>query len=47
MHEILAHLAQMDLGKPFVGHTYSFDKLKEAITLFQSGNTTGKVVVST
>jgi alcohol dehydrogenase len=45
MHEILADLNQMDLGKPFVGHTYHFDQLKDAIALFQSGNTTGKVVV--
>lgn len=46
MHEILADLMKMDLGKPFVGHTYNFDQLKDAIALFQSGNTTGKVVVS-
>ncbi len=46
MHEILGELNKMDLGKPFVGHTYQFEQMKDAISLFQSGNTKGKVVVS-
>ena len=46
LHEILGELDKMDLGKPFVGHTFEFEHLKEAISLFQSGNTSGKVVVN-
>ena len=46
LHEILGELGKMDLGKPFVGHSYDFENLKEAIRLFQSGNTSGKVVVN-
>lgn len=46
LHEILGKLNNMDLGKPYVGHVFEFDKMKEAISLFQSGNTSGKVVVN-
>ncbi len=45
LHDILGKLSTMNLGKPHVGHVYSFDKLKEAVKQFQTGNTTGKVVV--
>jgi len=45
LHEILGKLNKMDLGKPYVGHVFGFDQLKEAIKLFQTGNTSGKVVV--
>jgi len=44
-HEVLGELNKMDLGNPYVGHTFEFEHLKEAISLFQSGNTSGKVVV--
>ncbi|MCS6928207.1 MAG: zinc-binding dehydrogenase [Saprospiraceae bacterium] len=44
---ILEHLEQMHLTPPHVGHTFSFEHLKEAIRLFQSGQTVGKVVVQT
>ena len=46
LHEILGELNEMELGKPFVGHTFEFDKLKDAVKLFQTGQTTGKVVVN-
>lgn len=46
LHEILGKLNKMDLGKPVVGHSFKFEKLKNAISLFQSGNTSGKVVVN-
>jgi alcohol dehydrogenase len=46
MHEIIAELNKMNLGKPQVGHTFKFEKLKEAVALFQAGNTMGKVVVT-
>ena len=45
LHEILEKLSDMDLGVPYVGHTFEFEKLKDAVKLFQTGNTTGKVVV--
>lgn len=46
LEEILGELSKMDLGKPHVGHSFKFDKLKDGIKLFQTGNTTGKVVVT-
>lgn len=45
MHELLSDLEKMNLGKPHVGHTFSFEKIKDAIHLFQSGKTIGKVVL--
>ncbi len=45
MHEILEEVRQLDLEKPFVGHRLPFDQLHEALLLFQSGRTTGKVVL--
>lgn len=46
MRKLLEELNQLDLGKPHVGHMFGFDQLREAITLFQSGKTVGKVVVN-
>ena len=43
MHELLGDLEKLDLGKPHVGHTFPFEKIKDAIHLFQSGKTIGKV----
>jgi len=45
MHELLAKLKNINIGKPVVGHRFSFDELPEAIRLFQTGKTIGKVVV--
>ncbi len=45
MHQMLEEIRQLTLKKPFVGHRLPFDQLKEAILLFQSGKTTGKVVL--
>ena len=45
MHELLGELQGMDLGKPHVGHTFPLEQLRDAIRLFQSGKTVGKVVV--
>ena len=45
LHQLLGELEKMDLGKPHVGHTFPWGQLKEAILLFQSGKTVGKVVV--
>lgn len=45
MHDTLDELMQLDIGKPLVGHLFEFGQMHEAITLFQSGQTTGKVIV--
>ncbi len=45
MREILAKVMLLNLDAPYVGHTFAFDELPEAIRLFQSGKTIGKVVV--
>lgn len=45
MHQILGELRELDVGTPNVGHTYPFGELKNAILKFQTGETTGKVVV--
>ena len=47
MNKLLADLEKMDLGKPHVGQTFSFDNLLNALKSFQSGKTMGKVVVNT
>ena len=46
MVEVLEGLAQLDIGKPHVGHKFTFDQMHDAISLFQSGKTVGKVVVT-
>ncbi|NUO02906.1 MAG: zinc-binding dehydrogenase, partial [Saprospiraceae bacterium] len=45
MHQLLDAIAALQLEKPYVGHVFSFDQLPESIRLFQTGSTTGKVVV--
>jgi len=47
MRGILGELEKLEIGKPFIGHIFTFAELKEALKLFQSGVTTGKVVVKT
>lgn len=45
MHQMLAEIDQLNLKPPIVGHRLPFDDLKDAILLFQTGKTTGKVVL--
>lgn len=45
MHEALAEIGKLNLARPYVGHCFAFDDLKDAILLFQSGKTSGKVVM--
>lgn len=45
MRELIQELKELDIEKPHVGHTFPFERLKEAVQLFQSGQTIGKVVV--
>ena len=46
MREALNELYALDIGKQYVGHTYTFDNLIDAISIFQTGRTMGKVVVT-
>ncbi len=41
----LDKISALNLQKPYIGHVFKFEKLKEAVRLFQSGKTSGKVVV--
>jgi alcohol dehydrogenase len=45
MHELIADLKDLDIGKPHVGHVFEFENLINAVKLFQTGQTIGKVVV--
>lgn len=45
MHQLLQDLSALHLSAPHVGHIFPFDELPEAIRLFQTGKTMGKVVV--
>jgi len=45
MKRLIRIILDMNLGKPHVGNVFTFDKLPEALRLFQSGKTIGKVVV--
>ncbi len=45
MNKILQEVSAMNLPKPIVGHTFPFEDLPEAIRLFSTGQTVGKVVV--
>ncbi len=46
LRQYLAHLEELDLGKPFIGHRFHFAELPDAVKLLQSGKTTGKVIVN-
>ena len=45
MSEMLEKLQSLDLAPPLIGNTFDFQDIKDAIALFQSGKTVGKVVV--
>lgn len=47
MHQLLGEISALNIGKPTVGHTFEFEKLVDAVRLFKSGKTTGKVVITT
>jgi alcohol dehydrogenase len=46
MHHIIGALNKLDIGKPYVGHEFAFDACHEALALFQSGRSTGKIVLN-
>ena len=45
LHQLLRELKGLNLKKPHIGNVMSFDKMIEAIQLFQTGKTMVKVVV--
>lgn len=45
MHDILEKLKSVDIGKPHIGHRFEFGNLVDALKLFQSGKTVGKVII--
>jgi len=45
MHYWLAGLQKLQLAPQHIGHVFEFERMHEAIHLFQRGKTTGKVVV--
>ncbi|HFA49556.1 MAG TPA: zinc-binding dehydrogenase [Bacteroidetes bacterium] len=45
LHQLLEEIKALDIGKPRVGHIFGFEKLVDAVRLFKTGKTTGKVVV--
>jgi NADPH:quinone reductase-like Zn-dependent oxidoreductase len=45
MKTMLNEITLLQLGKPYIGKVFPYDKFMQAIREFQSGNTTGKVVV--
>jgi NADPH:quinone reductase-like Zn-dependent oxidoreductase len=46
MKTMLNEITLLQLGKPYIGKVFPYDKFMQAIREFQSGNTTGKVVVT-
>lgn len=47
MHQIIKEIQALNLPPPFVGHRFAFEDLPQALTLFQSGKTMGKIIITT
>lgn len=47
MHDLLQRIQSLGIAPPHVGHQFPFDELPEAIRLFQTGKSIGKIVVNT
>lgn len=47
LQSMLSEIQALGLQKPYVGIVFPFEQLKDAVYRFQSGRTTGKVVVKT
>jgi alcohol dehydrogenase len=45
MRRMIQELESLQLPKPYVGQRFAFSNLLDALVMFQSGNTVGKVVV--
>lgn len=46
MQQILKELEDFNMEAPFIGHQFKFEEMHEALKLFQSGKTVGKVVLT-
>lgn len=46
MKEMLSEIEKLELPPPMVGHRFDFLQMDKALALFQSGKTTGKVVLN-
>ena len=46
MHQLLGELSTLNLDKPTVGEVFTFENLPDALRLFRTGKTIGKVVVT-
>jgi NADPH:quinone reductase-like Zn-dependent oxidoreductase len=46
MKDMLREISDLNLPPPLVGHRFNFSKANDALTLFQGGTTTGKVVLT-
>lgn len=47
MKQLMDEIHELNLDPPYVGNVFPFDKLPEALRVFQGGNTIGKIVVKT
>ncbi len=47
LHQLLKELEALNLEAPHVGHVFPFEELPDAVRLFQTGKTVGKVVILT
>lgn len=45
LSNILTQFKNVKFDKPHIGHVFEFNNIKEAINLFQTGNSVGKVVI--
>ncbi|MEM9819620.1 MAG: zinc-binding dehydrogenase [Bacteroidota bacterium] len=45
LHQLLGEIKDLNIAKPHVGHTFPFTELLDAVRLFQTGQTIGKVVI--
>lgn len=46
LKQMLSEIEKLSLPAPKVGHRFNFGQMREALALFQSGKTTGKVVLT-
>ncbi len=45
-HQLMQELLELELQPPHIGHQFSFREIPQALQLFRSGNTIGKIVIA-
>ncbi len=45
MHDLIGKIYALNIAAPHIGHTFAFDELPDALRLFLTGKTMGKVIV--